>query len=169
MKVDDKKHVTLEYSLSLDSGEIIDSSTPDRPLEFICGTGQIIPGLENALKGMEEGESGKITVEPGEAYGNVNADLIRDIPRNQFPSGVEIKPGMSFEANSPQGPVRFVVKEVTDEKVVADFNHPLAGQRLHFDVTVKGVRDLTPEEDAALSAASCGCTPSSCGSCGGGC
>lgn len=166
MKIQDKSHVTIEYTLSLDSGEVVDKSEPDQPFSFVCGLGQIIPGLERALIGMEEGQSAKVTVEAEDGYGVPREDLYREIPKANFPPDIEIKPGMGFEASGPQGPVRFRVKSVEGDVVVADFNHPLAGERLHFDIKVTGVRELSNAEIAAMGV---GCSPTSCGTCGGGC
>ncbi len=167
MKIQDKTHVTIEYTLTLDSGELVDQSDPGQPFSFVIGIGQIIPGLEKALIGMEEGQSAQITVEAEDAYGTPREELFREIPRENFPQDIEIKPGMGFEAQGPQGPVRFRVKSLDDKTVVADFNHPLAGERLHFQVKVTGVRPLTDAEMAAISAGAC--TPSGCSTCGGGC
>jgi FKBP-type peptidyl-prolyl cis-trans isomerase SlyD len=168
MKVEDRQYVSIDYTLSLDSGEVVDRSTPGEPLGFLLGSGQIIAGLEKGLKGMEAGQSAKISVEPEEGYGIPNPSLIRDIPRENFPDDLKLEIGMGFEVKGPHGPVSFRVKEVGDEAVVADFNHPLAGQRLHFDVTVSEVREPRAEELASLMAGS-SCAPEDCGSCGGGC
>lgn len=168
MKVGERNYVAIDYTLTLDSGEVVDRSTPGEPLGFILGAGQIIPGLEKGLLGMEEGDTGKITVDPEEGYGIPNASLEREIPRENFPGDMELKPGMGFEARGPHGPVTFRVKSVDDKAVLADFNHPLAGERLTFDVTVAEVREPHAEELAQLQNDG-SCSPSACGSCGGGC
>ncbi len=172
MKIQDKSYVEIEYTLSLDSGETIDQSG-DTPFGFICGTGQVIPGLERGLMDREAGEELKLTIEPKEGYGEFRQDMLRDIPRNQFPQGMELKKGMPFEAQSPQGPLRFTIKEVTEDNVVADFNHPLAGKTLHFDIKITDVREPTASEMMSCApGGSCGCdtnTSGSCGGCAGGC
>ena len=168
MKIREKAYAAIDYTLSLDSGEVVDRSEPDEPLGFIVGTGQIIPGLEDALDGMEAGEKTRVVVEADRAYGETDPGLFRDIPRENFPADVSIEPGMAFEARGPHGPVSFRVRSVTDETVVADFNHPLAGKRLHFEVTVAEVREPRAEELAAL-AKQHACTPHDCGGCGGSC
>lgn len=165
MKIQDRAYVTIAYTLTLDSDEVVDRSPSGEPLGFIFGVGRMIPGLEKALRGMEKGQNSKITVEPEEGYGLPNSDLIREIPRANFPEGLDIQPGMGFEAKGPQGPMTFRVDSVTDKVVVADFNHPLAGRRLHFDVTVDEVREATPEELAALEK----CPENGCAGCGGTC
>jgi FKBP-type peptidyl-prolyl cis-trans isomerase SlyD len=161
MKIQDQTYVAIEYILSLDSDEVVDRSQPGEPFGFVFGAGQVIPGLEKGLQGMAQGESAKITVEAEEGYGEPSPDLFRDIPREQFPSEVDIEPGMVFEASGPQGPVQFRVQSVSDEVVVADLNHPLAGERLHFDVKVAEVREPTAEELDKLRDL-CGCASESC-------
>lgn len=168
MKVADQTYVTIDYTLTLDSGEVVDKSQAGEPLGFICGSGQIIRGLEKGLEGMQAGEAAKVTVEPSDGYGEAQEELLRDLPRDNFPDDLAIEPGMGFEAKGPHGPVTFRIREVGEETVVADFNHPLAGQRLHFDVKVDEVRQPTAEELSTLMTDS-DCSPSACSSCGGGC
>lgn len=168
MKIQDRTYVGIEYALTLDSGEIVDRSEEGDALGFIVGSGQIISGLEKALQGMETGQKAQVTVEPEEGYGEPNPALYRDIPRDNFPEDLDIQPGMGFEAKGPHGPVQFRVKSADGETVVADFNHPLAGQRLHFDVEVVEVREPRAEELSELMQSS-GCDTGACGSCGGGC
>ncbi|NTU59807.1 MAG: peptidylprolyl isomerase, partial [Deltaproteobacteria bacterium] len=166
MVIEDRRYVTINYKLSLDSGEVVDQSEPGEPLGFIVGSGQIITGLEKALQGMAEGQSAKVTVEAEEGYGESKPELYRDIPRDNFPPDLKIEPGMGFEAKGPHGPVVFRVRSATDDVVIADFNHPLAGQRLHFDVSVAEVREPRAEELASLFSSSCGCDSDDCGDCG---
>ena len=171
MKIQDKSYVAIEYTLSLDSGETIDQSG-ETPFGFVCGTGQVIPGLEQGLMDREKGDKLQLTVAPADGYGEFRPDMLRDIPKSQFPPGMELQTGMPFEAQSPQGPLRFTIKEVKDDAIVADFNHPLAGQTLHFDITISDVRDASPEEMSCAPGGSCGCesnTSGSCGGCAGGC
>ncbi len=167
MKVENRRYVTIEYSLSLDSGEVVDQSSPGEPLGFVVGTGQIISGLEKGLEGLEAGATKKVTVEARDGYGEPNPALYREIPRENFPADLDLQPGMGFEAKGPHGPVTFRVRELKGDEVVADFNHPLAGERLHFDVKVAEVREPRAEELAELLRG--GCDESACGSCGGSC
>ena len=150
MKIQDRSFVTLDIKLTLDSGELIQRSEPGKPLKFIMGLGQMVKGLERQLMGMTPGESARITVEPHEGYGPPTKELIQELPRGNFPPELDLKPGMSFQADGPHGAVGFMVKEVTDQVVVADFNHPLAGERLHFDVLIRDVRKVTQLELDAL-------------------
>ncbi|GAB4281688.1 MAG: peptidylprolyl isomerase [Deferrisomatales bacterium] len=168
MKADDQAYVAIEYTLTLDDGEVVDRSEPGDPLGFIFGSGQIIPGLEKGIHGMEAGETARVTVEPEEAYGHPKPELVRGIPRENFPADLEIEPGMGFEARGPHGPVTFRVQAVTDDEVMADFNHPLAGKRLTFDVKIAEVREARAEELAGLMGEG-GCSPTDCGTCGGSC
>ena len=164
MKIQERAYVAIEYTLSLDSDEVADSSDPEKPFGFVFGAGQVIPGLEKGLEGMEQGQSAKITVEADEGYGQPRSELLREIPRDQFPTDVDIEPHMIFEASGPHGPVRFRVESVSDEVVVADLNHPLAGLRLHFDLKVAEVREASADELAAAEAQS-SCAPASCACC----
>ena len=169
MEINDKSYVTIDYTLKLDSGETIDQTTPEQPFGFLFGSGQVIKGLEDGIKGKKAGDSVSLTIKPEDAYGEARADLVREIPRSNFPEGMEIEPGMPFEAQSPHGPVRFTVKEVKDDVVMADFNHPLAGETLHFDIKILEVREPSFAEMSAM-AGSCGCDTDpqgGCGTCGG--
>lgn len=155
MGIQNHSAVSMNYVLTLDSGDLADKSDEGEPLEFIFGEGQIVPGLEKALDGAEVGAKISCVIEPEEAYGESNPTLVRAIPRDQFPEDVKLEEGMVFMAEGAGHPVMFLVQGVTDEEVQADFNHPLAGQRLHFEVEIVGVRDATEEEIAALSQGGC--------------
>ena len=164
MKIQDQTYVAIEYTLTLDSDEVVDQSQPGKPFGFIFGGSQVIPGLEKGLEGMKQGQSAKFTVEPEEGYGHPRQELFRELPREHFPANEDIEPNMIFEADGPHGPVRFRVESVSDEVVVANLNHPLAGERLHFDLKVKEVREAKPEELEALKQNE-GCAPESCACC----
>jgi FKBP-type peptidyl-prolyl cis-trans isomerase SlyD len=171
MNIVDKVYVAFDYRLTLDSGEEVDRSPDNQPFSFITGSRQVVPGLEKGMMGMAVGDRSKISVEPEDAYGPVNPELIGDVPRDQFPGEMELKPGMMFQSQGPDGMMLANIKEIKDENtVVIDLNHPLAGKNLHFDVNVVEVRELTPEELSGLSAGcGCGCGPeeeTGCGSCG---
>lgn len=160
MLIDEKSYVAIDYRLTLASGEEIDSSPGGQPFGFITGAGQVIPGLEKGLMGKTAGDQAKIVIEPEDGYGPVNENLFQDIPKSQFPDDCEIEPGMTFQAQGPHGPIMLTVKEINDDdSVTVDLNHPLAGQRLHFDVKVMEVREPSAEELAAVEnqAAGCGC------------
>lgn len=147
MLIQDKSVVAIHYRLTDSEGTQIDASQPDQPLVYMHGTQSIIPGLENALTGKSAGDRLQVTVSPEEAYGETNPDLVQSVPRSAFEGIDEIEPGMQFTAQSAEGPSHVVtVREVGDEEVTIDGNHPLAGVELHFDVEVDTVREATAEE-----------------------
>jgi FKBP-type peptidyl-prolyl cis-trans isomerase SlyD len=166
VKIDENVYVAIDYRLTLESGEEFDRSPEGSPLGFVTGTGSIIPGLENALSGRSEGESFQVTVEPEEGYGPVQRELFQAIPRDRFPGDLEIAPGMSFHARGPRGPVALTVVSVDRDHVNVDLNHPLAGKRLTFDVTVQEVREPLPHELPAASGCACGPREQSACGCG---
>lgn len=168
MKVEEKKFVAMHYTLTLNNGEKVDSSEGQDPLGFIQGTGQIIEGLDAAVLGKEVGDKFTVSIPPEQGYGVASEEMHREIPRENFPADAELEVGQGFTATGPHGPVSFRVVSTDDEKVVADFNHVLAGETLTFDVEITEVREPNAEEMAQLSA-SAGCEPSACGSCGGSC
>lgn len=173
LKVADNKFVSIDYRLTLESGEEVDRSEPGKPLGFIVGAGMIIPGLEKALMGMGSGEKSRVHVEPEEGYGPVHQNLFQEIPRGRFPEGAELAPGSAFQAQGPRGPVMITVSKVEGDTVTVDLNHPLAGKRLIFDVTVAGIREPNALELESIAGGDSGCgCGSSCGSGGddgGGC
>ena len=171
MEITDRTYVAIDYTLTLDSGETVDQTTDGNPFGFIVGSGQVIKGLDDAIRGKKQGEKMNLTIEPKDGYGETRADLVREIPRTNFPQEMEIEAGMPFQAQSPHGPVQFTVKAVNNETVTADFNHPLAGEKLHFDVTIQEVREPSIAEMAAMNTGgACDCesnTQGTCGTCGG--
>jgi FKBP-type peptidyl-prolyl cis-trans isomerase SlyD len=111
------------------------------------GMHHIIPGLESALDGRKAGERLQVTIAPEHAYGESDPELIQAVPRTLFEGVDHIEPGMQFTAQGPDGEAHTVtVREASEEEVVIDGNHPLAGTTLHFDVLVESVREGTPEE-----------------------
>jgi FKBP-type peptidyl-prolyl cis-trans isomerase SlyD len=149
MNISNGSVVGIDYSLHLGDGEVVDASSPGEPLTYLHGEGQIVPGLENALTGLAVGDRKQVVVDPAEGYGPHDPAGIQEVPRRAFPPNFEPKPGMELTAEGPRGePVPFVVREVRPETVLIDLNHPLAGKTLHFDVTVREIRDATDEEKA---------------------
>ena len=130
--------VKVEYTGKLEDGTIFDSSEKQGvPLEFTVGQGQLIKGFEEAVVGMQIGEEKEITLAPEEAYGQYNPELVRELPKENFPTEEEIQPGMMFLMNLPDGrqiPVRITV--VTEETITLDLNSPLAGKTLIFKIKV---------------------------------
>jgi FKBP-type peptidyl-prolyl cis-trans isomerase SlyD len=140
--------VSIDYTLANDAGEVLDTSKGASPLVYLHGVGGLIPGMERGLDGRSQGESLKLTIPPGDAYGEKRQELIQPVPRKAFGGASDIKPGMQFQAKTPQGPQVVTVVEVDDENVTVDANHALVGQTLHFDVTIVDVRAATPDEIA---------------------
>ena len=148
MKIGNGTVVGIDYSLHLGDGQVVDKSEGE-PLAYIHGEGQIVPGLEQALVGMDVGDQKQVVVEPGEGYGEHDPRGVQEVSRQAFPDGFDPQVGMQLVAEAPNGdPVQFIIKEVREQTVLVDFNHPLAGRTLHFDVTVREVREATEEEMA---------------------
>ena len=147
--IGDKLVVTIHYTLTDESGEIIDSSEGAEPLAYLHGAGNVIPGLERELVGKTAGASLKTTIAPEDGYGELHPELIETVPREAFEGVEKIEAGMAFEAEGSDGQARrIVVKEVSDEGIIIDGNHPLAGVELTFDVQVVDVREASEEEIA---------------------
>ena len=147
MTIKDNSAVSFHYTLTDDDGQQLDSSVGKEPLAYLHGAGNIIPGLENALTGKAVGDAMTVAVSAAEGYGEVQKELIQDVPRSSFQGIDEIEVGMQFEAQTGQGgAVPVTVTAVTDEMITVDGNHPLAGKNLNFDVTIEAVRDATEEE-----------------------
>ncbi len=127
--------VRIHYTGTLNDGTTFDSSEGRDPLEFTVGTGQIIPGLEKAIPGMNVGEKKKVEVPCAEAYGEREPGAMQTVPRDQIPEEIEVKPGLQLQVQTPQGQVMSVtVAEVNESEVTLDANHPLAGRDLTFDI-----------------------------------
>ena len=176
MKVENNKMVAVEYKLTVD-GQIADQSQPGSPLEFLVGAGMLRPKFEEALMGKEPGDKVSFTLSPGDGYGEIMEEAIVDLPKNIFMVDGKLAEDILFEGSqvpmSDQQGNRMlgVVKEVGDEHVKMDFNHPMAGKTLDFEVEVVSVRDVTPEDLAAEGGGSCGecdCEGGELACCGGG-
>jgi FKBP-type peptidyl-prolyl cis-trans isomerase SlyD len=148
--VDDGLVVSLAYSLRLDDGEEIDSAPSDDPLIYLHGANNIIPGLEEALTGMKIGDTGKVSVEPGSAYGEVDPDAVQLIPYESFPEDIDLEEGMELHLVDEKSgrQMEAYISELRDEGALVDMNHPLAGETLHFDVEIVGLRRATHDEIA---------------------
>ena len=130
-------NVKVHYTGKLDNGEIFDTSHGGEPFNFTVGAGEVIPGFDQALLGMSVGESKEIVVPPDQAYGERIDQLVQTINLDQFHlGGVEPAVGMAIEMQTPQGTIPLVITELTATAVTLDANHPLAGENLHFDLTL---------------------------------
>ena len=141
--------VSIDYTLTNDAGEVIDSSAGGAPLVYLQGAGNIIPGLEKALEGKAVGEELTVTVEPEDAYGEYSAELVSTLSASMFEGVDQLEVGMQFHASAPDGQMQIVtIRDLDGDDVTVDGNHPLAGQRLTFKVKVVAVRDASEEEVA---------------------
>jgi len=160
--------VGIEYEVKeAGTSEVVDSNKGSgQPLEFMMGMGQIIPGLEKALCGMNKDESGDLLIPAAEAYGDYNEEAIQTLPVEQF-EGVELKEGLTLYGQGQDGQtVQVTVKSFDDKEVKVDFNHPLAGKDLMFSVTVLSEREATADE---IASGVVGGAKEEAGSCGTGC
>ena len=129
--------VKVHYTGTFDDGEMFDTSDGADPLVFTVGGGQVIPGFDAALVGMQAGETRKVVIPPAEAYGERQEELVQTIDRGQFQlNGTEPELGMAIEMHTPQGSIPLMITHLTDTTVTLDANHPLAGQELHFALTL---------------------------------
>lgn len=143
------KAVSIDYTLTNDIGEVLDSSSGGAPLVYLQGAGNIIPGLEKALEGKQPGDELTVTVEPEDAYGEYSAELVSTLSRSMFEGVDELEVGMQFHASAPDGQMQIVtIRDLDGDDVTVDGNHPLAGQKLTFQVKIVDVRDASQEEIA---------------------
>lgn len=132
--------VQVHYTGTLSDGSTFDSSEGREPLEFTLGEGGVIPGFENAVIGMAVEESKEVTIPCVEAYGEHNVEMVQEVPREALPGDMELELGMPLQAEAPDGEVFVVtVTSLTDDKVILDGNHPLAGQDLTFNIQLVGI------------------------------
>ncbi len=129
--------VKVHYTGKFDDGQVFDSSDGGDPLGFTVGAGQVIPGFDAALVGMQIGETKNVVIPADQAYGERIEEYVQTIDRQQFNlNGVEPELGMAIEMQTPQGSIPLVITELTEASVTLDANHPLAGEELHFDLTL---------------------------------
>ena len=183
MKITANAVVEFCYELEVD-GQIVDQTTKERPLDYIHGTGGLLPKLEAHIEGMEPGSTFEITLSPADGYGEVNPDMIIDLPKSAFEVNGEVRevllvPGNTIPMlNSMGGVIPGVVLEVSEDSVKMDLNHQMAGKTLHFTGEILTVREATEKElTEGLHGEfvhSCGCGgchghDGDCGGCEGGC
>jgi peptidylprolyl isomerase len=156
-KVKNGDFVQLHYTGTLDDDSVFDSSEGRGPLEFQVGGGGIIRGFNDAVLEMELNEEKKVDLPPAEAYGDYREDLKREFPKDML-GDHPIEVGQPLRFSSPHGPVTGTVLAVAADKFEVDFNHPLAGKTLHFQLKLVGISDAPTQQQG------CGCTSSSCSS-----
>lgn len=146
MQIAQNSVVAFHYTLTNDAGDVVDSSEGREPLVYLHGAGNIIPGLEKQLEGHKAGDSLQVRVEAADAYGERNQQLVQQVPLAAFQGVENVEPGMTFQAETEQGPLTVTVVSVEGDMVTVDGNGPLAGQALNFDVAIDSVREATEEE-----------------------
>jgi len=168
MAVTEKSYVKVHYTGTLTDGSVFDSSKDGEPLEVVLGNGMLIPGFEAGLVGMEPGEKKNVDIASANAYGERRDEMVQDIPKDKLPADQELKAGMQLVAQGPQGALPVTIKEVKEDgSAVLDFNHPLAGQDLKFELEVIETREATEEDLAKMMGPAaghehgegCGCGP----------
>ena len=148
MDVRDGVVVSLEYTVHLADGTLLDSTGDCGPLAVMIGSGQLFPALEDRIGGMRAGETRELTIPAADAYGEWREELVRRLPRNRLPPDLALEIGHEYRLKSPDGKLlRFRLLRVYEDEVEADFNRPQAGQDLRAVVTVVEVRAPTPEEE----------------------
>jgi len=148
MQITSGKVVRIDYTLTDDNQNTLDSSTGGEPLTYLHGNDQIIFGLEKALNGRKAGDSFSVKIEPTEGYGLRDEARILVVPRDRIQGVGELTVGMQLSSRGDHGPQSVTITKIEGNDVTIDANHPLAGENLHFDITVRDVRAATPEEIA---------------------
>lgn len=141
--VEDGSTVQVHYTGTLNDGTVFDSSyTRDKPIDFQVGSGMMIPGFNNAVVGMSVGEKKKVSLTPDEAYGAPNPDAISEVPKLNFPNDFEFITGQVVQGSNEAGqPVVGTINEIKDDVVIIDFNHPMAGKDLNFEIEVVSIQE----------------------------
>lgn len=132
--------VAVHYKGTLSDGSVFDSSEGREPLEFVVGSGQVIPGFDQAVASMAVGETKTVHIPCAEAYGEMSEDMKMVVPKEQIPPEIKPEVGMMLQITTPQGPMPVRVSEVNEDGIVLDANHPLAGEDLTFELELVEVR-----------------------------
>ena len=140
LEIESNTRVTLNFSLSLETGEEVDSNFGADPVSFVMGDGSLLPGFERRLIGMRAGDEAEFRIPPEEGFGEPQDDNVQFVPRADFDADAPLEPGMLFTfADAAGGEVPGMIAEVGDERVTVDFNHPLSGRTIHFKVRIAHV------------------------------
>lgn len=163
MQITKNSVVMLEYTLRDETGQVLDSTEGGDPLQYLHGSGMLIPGLESALEGKSQGDAFEVTIPPEDAYGVRDDNLRQEVDRAQFAGVDDLAAGMKFRADAGNGElIVLTVAEVDDDKVIVDGNHEMAGKTLNFNVTVGEIREATAQELAPPESGGCGCGDTNC-------
>jgi FKBP-type peptidyl-prolyl cis-trans isomerase 2 len=137
--VSNGKVISLEYTVKLDNDKVVDTNVGKEPLTYTQGTNQIIRGVEAAVDGMEIGQAKQAVLPPAEGYGETNPNAFHEVPKEKLPEGIAV--GTQLHGKDASGQeIRPIVSAIKDETVLLDFNHPLAGKTLYFDLKVVDVK-----------------------------
>jgi FKBP-type peptidyl-prolyl cis-trans isomerase 2 len=156
MAVKKGEWIKVEYTGTLDDGTIFDSTGTNggNPLKLQVGAGQLIKGFDESVQGKASGEEYSIRLEPSEAYGEYKGGLTHKVPKDQFPKGAELKPGLMIMVSGPQGQIPASIKSIEEDEVIIDLNHPMAGKVLNFKIKIIET-NCKPEPPIACG---CGCS-----------
>jgi FKBP-type peptidyl-prolyl cis-trans isomerase SlyD len=147
MRVKTGRVILLDYMVRIGTGRVVETSAGKAPIEYLQGGGQILPALERALEGLKEGDQAAFSIPAEDAYGQRKDDNVVSLPRSLFPGDVKLEKGLCLYARASGGQsYPITVKEVKEDMVVVDLNHPLAGERLFFEVNIRGVRPAGNQE-----------------------
>jgi len=146
MNIEKDKAVSIDYTLTNDKGEVLDSSSGREPLAYLHGNGGLIPGLEKELEGKAKGDKLKAVVAPDQAYGVRSDELVQEVPLENFQEKNEVQVGAQFQVQNGEQVHIATVTALSETSATIDMNHPLADETLHFDVEVMDVREATKEE-----------------------
>ncbi len=145
MQITKNSVVSFHYTLNDAEGKLLDTSAGRDAFAYIHGNGMIVPGLEEELEGKDTGTKLQVAIPPAKGYGEFNAELVHKVPKDRF-GDQKVEAGMQFQAGEDGRMGVFTVMEVTDNEVMLNANHPLAGVTLHFSVEITDVREATSEE-----------------------
>lgn len=146
MTIETNRVVSMHYTLKNAEGNVLDSSANREPLAYIQGIGNLIPGLEAQLEGKAKGDKVAAEVEPNDAYGEIREDLFHVVPKSGFQGDEALVTGIQVQLETEHGPMVATVSKIDGDDVTLDLNHPLAGQKLFFDVEIMDVREASQDE-----------------------
>lgn len=143
----DGKVVSIHYKLTLDDGNVVDSSEGQDPLDYLHGAQNIVPGLERELTGKSIGDSLQVKVAPADGYGERHDGAMQTVDRGAFPADAQVEEGVTFQAmDENNNPLLGTITKIEGTQITVDFNHPLAGMNLNFDIKVEAIREATDQE-----------------------
>ena len=149
MQIENGRTVHIHYTLTDNEGNVIDSSSGHDPLIYTAGAGEIIPGLDRALIGKQAGDRAEVKVAPEDGYGERYEEAIQQVDKAQLAHLPDLEVGMPLQAETPNGPITFVIVEISDDSVTLDGNHPLAGVELNFAVEIVKVAEGEAPKEAS--------------------